>query len=232
MDHILYSADHHLFHDAMREYAPLTRGQHIFASVADMNECIVETHNQHATSDTHVFVLGDFAKGGSLSELRRCFDKMVGIKHLVSGNHDNRDVLRLDWASIRPWRELLDGEHAIYLSHCPAESSPGLDEGVYHFHGHTHAKKPSRGRSIDVGVDAWGMRPVTAEQAIERMRRRNPNFYSLGREREFFLSPDGEEWDEAGTYSSEILSEDDELYRSRHSERQAQSIYHRMFGSR
>lgn len=64
------------------------------------------------------------------------------------------------------------GDHTVGLSHFPYEGdSHGedrfiehrpVDRGSWVVHGHVHTTWRQRGRQINVGVDAWGGRPVSA----------------------------------------------------------------------
>lgn len=40
------------------------------------------------------------------------------------------------------------------------------DEGAWLLHGHVHGAWRQRGRQINVGIDAWGGRPVSLEEAV------------------------------------------------------------------
>ncbi|GGM23701.1 serine/threonine protein phosphatase [Promicromonospora citrea] len=69
--------------------------------------------------------------------------------------------------------ETVVGGHPVLLSHFPYEGdSHGEDRHVEHrpvdrggwvVHGHVHTSWRQRGRQVNVGVDAWGGRPVATE---------------------------------------------------------------------
>jgi calcineurin-like phosphoesterase family protein len=69
------------------------------------------------------------------------------------------------------------GGHDVVLSHFPYEGdSHGedrfveyrpADRGAWIVHGHVHDTWRRRGRQINVGVDAWGGRPVSAETVAD-----------------------------------------------------------------
>lgn len=105
--------------------------------------------------------------------------------HLISGNHDSCHPMYTDSAdaqkkflrvfdSVQPFQYYeFDGQPA-WLCHFPR---PGFDhEGMDSrhdelrlnvgqlIHGHLHSNSPITGRGqVDVGVDAWGLRPVNEE---------------------------------------------------------------------
>jgi calcineurin-like phosphoesterase family protein len=92
-------------------------------------------------------------------------DKLQGKLHLVVGNHDHtRTRKHPRWLSVSPFEELKD-EHftLIVLCHYALETWNRSHYGTVHLHGHSHGSLPSRGRRLDVGVDAWDFRPVSLE---------------------------------------------------------------------
>jgi calcineurin-like phosphoesterase family protein len=179
----LYTADLHFFHKAMiTDFSPETRP---FDNISQMHEYMIEQHNARATNSTNVYIVGDFACGQfDEKELRKLFEKLKGRKHLIIGNHDGRDVLNLRWSSPpKPWATIKDGDKKIFLCHYAIHSWPGFYNNHYHFFGHTHGKLPTRGRMMDVGVDSWGLMPITANEAVARMREWNPDFETYTPER-------------------------------------------------
>ena len=57
----------------------------------------------------------------------------------------------------------------IWLSHYAHRTWPRLHRGDLHLYGHSHGTLPGDSRSLDVGVDCWGYRPVTLAEIRERM---------------------------------------------------------------
>lgn len=191
MEDIFYSADHHFLHGGNDPSNP-RRGviewcKRPFDNVDDMTEALIEAHNSVVERSTNVIFLGDFAVGRDSRAIQKIFDKLKGRKHLIIGNHDRNDVQRLRWSSDPSHRKTIqDGPFKIYLDHMPIHSWPGMyhrPNPVYHFHGHTHGRLPSRGRMIDVGVDSWDFAPIRAVDAIARMREWNADFDDYAPER-------------------------------------------------
>ena len=184
---ILYCADHHFLHEQVIDWC-----NRPFSGVEEMTDYLIQQHNAVAERSTEVYILGDFALGRNTAEMRRIFDRMNGRKHLIVGNHDKKDVLRLPWSSDPKVRTTVnDNGRFIFLDHLAVHSWPGMFRGTYHFYGHTHGKLPSRGRSIDVGVDSWDFTPVRADDAIARMHQWNSDFETYAPERkEIIDSPD------------------------------------------
>jgi calcineurin-like phosphoesterase family protein len=186
--HKLYCADHHFFHESMLKLFP---GSRPFDNISQMHEYMIEAHNARASNSTDVYILGDFAYGNKLdpAQIRKVFEKLKGRKHLIIGNHDNKDILNLRWSSQPSFaKKINDNGRSIFLCHYAIHSWPGFYNGAYHFFGHTHGKLPTHGRMMDVGVDSWNLSPVTASEAIERMKNWNADFDTYTPERKTVIT--------------------------------------------
>ncbi|WP_222045150.1 metallophosphoesterase [Rhizobium laguerreae] len=186
--HKLYCADHHFFHESMLKWFPESRP---FANISQMHEYMIEAHNARASNSTDVYILGDLAYGRKVdpAQIRKVFEKLKGRKHLIMGNHDDKDTLNLRWSSQPSFSKTInDNGRRIFLCHYAVHSWPGFYNGDYHFFGHTHGKLPTHGRMMDVGVDAWGLSPVTATEVIERMKTWNADFDSYKPERKSVIT--------------------------------------------
>lgn len=153
-----------------------------FASVEEMNAALIENWNAVVSDSDTVFVLGDFGFCGA-TRLGPILDQLRGKKILIKGNHD--------W-KYKDDRWLGFGFHGVFssytieganvpsgiikLSHFPYVGGGDHgeykeryvehrlhDEGAWLLHGHVHTAWKQRGRMINVGVDQWGMSPVSLE---------------------------------------------------------------------
>ncbi|MTH95526.1 metallophosphoesterase [Roseibium sp. RKSG952] len=149
-----------------------------FQDIDEMHEALIRRWNDRVRSKSDdVYVVGDFGWSGKYSGLERIFAALNGRKHLVKGNHDGRQVLQLPWSSKPVDRKTLGVEgKTVYLDHYSLRAWPKRHFGAYHLYGHSHGNLPGIGRSIDVGVDVWDFRPITLNEAIEGMKRDNPDF--------------------------------------------------------
>jgi calcineurin-like phosphoesterase family protein len=172
--HVVYAADHYLFDERMMRIR--SHAGYRFSSISDMNDAIVEEHNRNVRTDTDVYVIGDFATNGTSKELRKCFEKMNGSKHLIVGHRNTRDVYGLKWSSIRTEKEHVERGVPIYLSHNRSESWPGIFRGGLHLHGRVYSSRPPYGRTASVRIDEWDLGTVTAEDAVRRMIGANENY--------------------------------------------------------
>src|SRR5687767_6153430 len=86
-----------------------------FSTVLEMNEALIANWNARVKGKKdRVYVLGDFAFS-KVPELY--FDRLAGWKHLVAGNHDDKRVRGLPWASVTPYLELKQDHELFVLSH-------------------------------------------------------------------------------------------------------------------
>ena len=67
-----------------------------FADVEEMDRTLRDCWNTAVGPGDDVIVLGDFACRLAPDRLRRLFDSLSGRKHLIVGNHDDRNTLELD----------------------------------------------------------------------------------------------------------------------------------------
>ena len=129
----------------------------------------------------------------ALDRLRAEFDGNGVDLHLVAGNHDGvhpmhrsahrrlDDFLRV-FNTVQPFaRRRIDGNR-VWLSHFPWRGGGDHtavdrydtvrlnDDGAsWLLHGHTHSsERVDRGRrQVHVGLDAWGLRPVSVDQIAD-----------------------------------------------------------------
>jgi calcineurin-like phosphoesterase family protein len=156
-----------------------------FVDVEGMNEGLIDRWNDTVGTDDEVWVLGDFALGG-LAEHLPLAKLLDGRKILVPGNHDacwvgkskgverwTAEYLDAGFAEVIQGPTTVElGGRTMVVDHFPyhgdskdgperfAEQRPP-DRGGWILHGHVHDRWRQFGRQINVGVDAWGGRPIS-----------------------------------------------------------------------
>jgi calcineurin-like phosphoesterase family protein len=142
-----------------------------FASVAAMNEALVERWNETVGPDDVIWHLGDFAIRQPPAVVAGLLARLSGRKHLVAGNNDPPATIELDgWESVQPYAETAVGDVSLVLCHYPFRSWRGMGKGWVNLHGHSHGRLKPQPRQFDVGVDVWGFRPVTLDEILYRRR--------------------------------------------------------------
>ena len=142
-----------------------------FASVAAMNEGLVERWNETVGPDDVVWHLGDFAIRQRPTVVADLLARLNGRKHLVAGNNDPQETRELEgWESVQSYFEIEVDGVSLVLCHYPFRSWRGMGKGWVNLHGHSHGKLKPQSRQFDVGVDVWGFRPVMLDEILHNRR--------------------------------------------------------------
>lgn len=169
------------------------------ADIAAHDAAVVANINATVGEDDELWILGDLGFRTSLKHLKRCL-RQIECRHLhaVIGNHDDwwlddRPARNL-FESIKPNDAVgiaglgADGRtETVNLSHFPyredlaygwsddavrfAEQALPFD-GCRLLYGHTHQLDPegARPESLNVGLDAWNLTPVSEAQVVAWFR--------------------------------------------------------------
>lgn len=183
-----FTADLHLGHANIIRYCDRP-----FSSVGEMGRVLLATWRAIVGAHDEVWVLGDLALNDVVASLE-LVKELPGRKLLVPGNHDRC------WSghkkAVDRWKgtyrsadlEVVDApvtlrlaNGTVLLDHFPYDSSPDqrhaahwpVDNGGWLLHGHVHTRWRQNGRQVNVGVDAWGGRPV-AESELSALIARGP----------------------------------------------------------
>ncbi len=153
---VFFTADTHFGHGGA-----LGLYRRPFASVAAMDAAMVASWREVVGADDEVWHLGDFAVGRQVDGAA-LLAQLPGRKHLVTGNNDPAATTGLSgWASVQTYAEIRLDTLLLVLCHYAFRSWNQVGRGAWNLHGHSHGRlKPLR-HQVDVGVDAWGFRPVS-----------------------------------------------------------------------
>jgi calcineurin-like phosphoesterase family protein len=149
---------------------------------------LLENFQSMVKPGDQVWWLGDLSMGRPEYALEMT-SLITGHHHLILGNHDEANPLFRDsYKHQRRYMEVFESVqtharrrvngHEVLLSHFPYAGLDGDDhtdmprytqyrlpnEGRWLLHGHTHNKDQRvHGKQLHVGLDAWGMRPVSLD---------------------------------------------------------------------
>lgn len=184
---VWFTSDIHLGHRAVA-------GMRGFRDPAEHDAILAERWRSHVRQSDTVVVLGDLSLANSAAQVGGVVDwfaALPGIKHLVSGNHDPvhpmhrqahlfPQIYLREFASVASAATRRLGGHRVLLSHFPytGDHTPTdryqqwrmPDLGLPLLHGHIHSASVGPGHQIHVGLDAWGLAPVSDEQVLDVMR--------------------------------------------------------------
>src|SRR4029077_1562099 len=142
-----------------------------FASVAEMNEGLVERWNETGGVEDTVWHLGDSAIRQRPAVVKDLLARLNGCKHLVAGNNDPSATRELEgWESVQSYIEIEADGVSLVLCHYPFRSWRGMGKGWVNLHGHSHGRLKPLPRQFDVGVDVWEFRPVTLGEILQSRR--------------------------------------------------------------
>ena len=177
MSQIYFTSDWHFFHNKPFIYEP--RG---FKSIEEMNETIIENHNNIVKEDDIIYCLGDCMLNDNQKGME-CINRLNGHKRIILGNHCTS--ARIELYKTLPNTEVLgyadiikyNGYH-FYISHYPTLTS-NLDGGrslkqrILNLFGHTHSKEKfyqDNPTMYNVALDAHNNTPVFIDQIIEDIK--------------------------------------------------------------
>lgn len=131
-----------------------------FSDVSEMDAAMVDSWNAVVRKDDTVIHLGDFAHRAAADRLPKLFNALNGRKHLIRGNHDGEATLMLPWESISEVVHASIDSTVMTLCHYAWRVWPRQRRGAIMLYGHSHGRLPGDQRSMDVGVDVVGYKPL------------------------------------------------------------------------
>jgi calcineurin-like phosphoesterase family protein len=157
-----FTSDHHFGHSGARTFY-----RRPFASVAEMDQKMLERWNALVQSDDDVWHLGDFAVRQPAERVAALLRELHGRKHLVIGNNDDAGVTGCaGWSSVQAYAELTVEGTPLVLCHYPFRTWRDMGKGSINLHGHSHGRLKPLPRQFDVGVDVWDFQPVMLAQVV------------------------------------------------------------------
>lgn len=161
-------SDQHFFHSSIIKY---TRNN--FSNILEMNQYIIDIHNDTVGKDDIVIFLGDFCfKNSSIKEV---LNKLNGYKYLILGNHDSENMiknyhnlgfesifttpikLKEDYLSHEP---LVDDERTDLQFHIILNEFKRQSKGI-NYHGHIHTKDSFNSETYkNVTCEALDYKPI------------------------------------------------------------------------
>jgi calcineurin-like phosphoesterase family protein len=173
-----FTSDQHFSHGLMKA----SRG---FATLKEHDEALIERWNGRVKERDLVYCLGDFSFG-SKGYTIEIIKQLHGQIHLILGNHDRmneelkayfvwvKDVYELkvvDYDTRFPW---LKKKVRIWMSHYAHRTWPASHFGTFHLFAHSHGKLKDdpNSLSIDVGVDAHNLMPISYDEVKDFMAKK------------------------------------------------------------
>lgn len=182
-DKIYFTADTHFGHKAILQYC-----NRPFETIEEMNEALINNWNSKVSPGDIVFHLGDFAFG-KLKLWTSVLERLNGIKYLVLGNHDFKnmpDGTRKYFKKVTQQLYINIGGQKIYLNHYPFLCYGGVyrTNPVWQLFGHVHTGTIGQDTprlvnlypmQYDVGVDNNNYTPISYDEVVTIITRRLAN---------------------------------------------------------
>jgi len=157
---IWFTSDTHFDHDRVCEYC-----KRPWADVEEMNEALIANWNAAVRPGDVVYHLGDFA----FRRHRYFAERLNGQIVLIEGTHDKMSAHDKKAFTLVGPLHVIKQEPPIVLCHYAMRVWPMSHYGAWHLFGHSHGHLEPQGKSFDVGVDAWGFRPVSLDEVSQKM---------------------------------------------------------------
>ena len=123
------------------------------------SDWLIRIWNSQVKMDDAIYHLGDLSFASRYNDVADFVNKLNGYKVLIKGNHDKveflkrlkEDKLIVDW---HDYKEIKIKGNSTVLFHFPIACWHKQGYGAWHLHGHSHGMYPSKGKSLDVGLDS------------------------------------------------------------------------------
>ena len=189
-----FTSDTHFWHKQILNY-----DERPYSSLEQMEEQLISNWNNVVSKNDIVYHLGDFAFGNP-KRWKSITDRLQGSITLIRGNHDIQNgatLKRLVVDGVPIFNDVGDlevvhiGEYRVMLSHYPYIDS-GFDgrmpeyapnnTGLWLLHGHTHKTghgpfelDKCRGKMINVGCMLWDYSPISENEILQIIRKKENN---------------------------------------------------------
>lgn len=144
-----------------------------FYSIEQHDQVLTENCLIDGSPKRTLWLLGDIATRDRdlmpfLSRVLPAWGKVV----LIRGNHDDKVAWKhrdLFGAAHEALYLRVSPEVRVYMSHYAHRTWRNSHHGAYHVHGHSHGSLPRWGRSLDVGANCVGYRPVSLKWIVDQL---------------------------------------------------------------
>lgn len=136
---------------------------------------VTETINANLHKSDILYIAGDLGWKDDYEGLKSFMQSLKCVKKVAVGNHDNKKhLLQLKAEGIL--QDVKDAYCFIkygtqfHITHYPLREWYGFFDNGIHLHGHTHGNLSSYLKSMDVGIDAIGYKPISMNEVIDLLK--------------------------------------------------------------
>jgi len=174
---IWFTGDTHFNHANIIKYS-----KRPFTDLDEMTAEIIHRWNTKVKTSDTVYHLGDFALSYGKKHVKlidKILAKLNGQKYLIVGNHDRDETTKnRRWGKVTHYHEIKVERGGIYkqrivMCHYAMRVWNQMYRGSWMLYGHSHGNLTDiGGKTMDVGVDCHGYRPINIDEVAEFMNGR------------------------------------------------------------
>jgi len=161
-----FTADEHYGHVRILEYT-----NRPFSNVKEMNNEIINRHNEVVTANDIVIHAGDFSLASREEIMNKYVSRLNGNHIFLKGSHD----YWLNKKAPTIFEKTID-KQKIVVCHYAMRTWAASHYNSYMLFGHSHGKLEPIGKQWDIGVDNNNFYPLSFEEIKIIMSKRPDNF--------------------------------------------------------
>ena len=165
-----FTADEHYGHANIIKYC-----NRPFKNVKEMNQVLIERHNEIVEEGDTVIHAGDF----TFRNPGLYVDQLSGHHVFLRGSHDKW----MDKSYHEIWEKTIEGQK-IVVCHYPMRTWAASHYNSWQLHGHSHGQLKSQGKQLDIGVDSHDFYPVAFPRVKMLMENKEDNINLVRKEDE------------------------------------------------
>lgn len=168
-----FTADEHYGHKKTIEYS-----NRPFITIEEMDQTLITNHNEIVTENDITIHAGDFTLWKNIQGIYEKYINQLNGKHVfLKGSHD----YWLKWhKSQQIWEQIID-KHYFVVCHYAMKTWARSHYNSFQLFGHSHGRLEPTGKQHDIGVDNNNFYPVSSDEIINIMKRRDDNFNLIRR---------------------------------------------------
>ena len=152
-----FGSDWHIDHKNIIKY-----DNRPFSSIDEMNETIIENHNDIVRPVDNFYFLGDFCFS---SRTEYFLERLNGNLFFIKGNHDKQDTIKLYekyGIYLGEQKKIKVEEQEIVLNHYSMNVWDKCHHGTWHLFGHSHGSLSNNPNSLsfDIGCMLFDYKPL------------------------------------------------------------------------
>lgn len=176
MPNVWVLSDHHFSHKNIIKFE-----NRPFETVDQMNEFMIQAHNDIVDPDDTVYFLGDVSFNQKLAANQ--VNSLNGKKVLITGNHDDlRNTAFVNaFNEVHSYLKRKMFGHEVVMFHYPIAEWDKMHFGSIHLHGHVHGKDMGiDGRIYDVWAGGNNYAPYNMEELLSKVAEKEVRAHGHG----------------------------------------------------